>query len=64
MCSPRIDLTAPDTLERAVSGASATLLDLDAPAGPLFTLLHARDPQPGRQIYLVETITGTDASEE
>lgn len=60
----RIDLTASPSLERAVSGAAATLVDLDAASGPLFTLLHARDPHAGRQLYLVNAMTGTDVAQE
>lgn len=59
----RIDLTATPMLERAVVGASATVIDIDAPGGPLFSVLHSRDPNAGREIYLVEAISGLDASE-
>lgn len=54
----RIDLTTPPSLGRAVAGAGATLVDLDAPNGPLFSLLHVRDPQAGRQVYLVDAVSG------
>lgn len=60
----RIDLTAPPMLERAVVGASATLVDLHGPNAPLFSLLHARDPNAGRQVSLVDAASGADAPEE
>jgi 3',5'-cyclic-AMP phosphodiesterase len=47
----RIDLTAPVGTERAVRGASATLIQLGTPASPLFHTLHARDPQAGTTVY-------------
>jgi 3',5'-cyclic AMP phosphodiesterase CpdA len=47
----RIDLTAPPGTERAVRGASATLVDLDGPHAPLFHVLHARDPRAGETVY-------------
>ncbi len=47
----RIDLTAPAGTERAVRGASATLVELGTPASPLFHTLHARDPQVGETVY-------------
>ena len=47
----RIDLTGPAGTERAVRGASATLVDLDSPHGPLFHTLHARDPRAGETVY-------------
>ena len=47
----RIDLTAPARTERAVKGASATLVKLDAAHSPVFTVLQARDPQIGETAY-------------
>jgi 3',5'-cyclic AMP phosphodiesterase CpdA len=47
----RIDLTAPRHTERAVRGASATLVELGTPASPLFHTLHARDPRAGETVY-------------
>ncbi|WP_324614653.1 metallophosphoesterase [Streptomyces sp. NRRL WC-3618] len=47
----RIDLTGPAGTERAVRGASATLVDLDSPHSPLFHTLHARDPRAGETVY-------------
>lgn len=47
----RIDLTAAPGTERAVRGASATLVELGAPASPLIHTLHARDPQVGAIVY-------------
>ncbi|WP_128428709.1 metallophosphoesterase family protein [Streptomyces cyaneus] len=47
----RIDLTAPARTERAVRGASATLVQLGTPTSPMFHTLHARDPQVGETVY-------------
>jgi Icc protein len=47
----RIDLTAPEHTERAVRGASATLVQLGTPHSPVFHTLHARDPQMGKTVY-------------
>ncbi|MEU6339437.1 metallophosphoesterase [Streptomyces sp. NPDC046977] len=47
----RIDLTAPPGTERAVRGASATLIDLGGPYAPLFHVLQARDPRAGETVY-------------
>ncbi|MGW3244434.1 metallophosphoesterase family protein [Streptomyces sp. NPDC001070] len=47
----RVDLTAPPGTERAVRGASATLIQLGAHHGPLFHTLHARDPRVGETVY-------------
>lgn len=47
----RIDLTAPPGTERAVKGASASLVDLGGPHSPVCHTLHARDPQLGDTAY-------------
>ncbi|MFE0672074.1 metallophosphoesterase [Streptomyces sp. NPDC058867] len=47
----RIDLTARPGTERAVRGASATLVELGGPAGPLFHTLHARDPRAHETVH-------------
>lgn len=47
----RVDLTGPQGTERAVRGASATLVDLGGPYTPLFHVLHARDPRAGETVY-------------
>ncbi|MEV0843547.1 hypothetical protein AB0I55_28880 [Actinocatenispora sera] len=60
----RIDRTAPPRLERAVLGASATVVDLDVSGGPMFHALHARDPRAGTTAYLVDAPSGADAVEE
>jgi 3',5'-cyclic AMP phosphodiesterase CpdA len=60
----RIDLTTPNHLERAVKGASATIVDLGGPFSPTFHVLHARDPQAGTQVYLVDAMSGTDVEHE
>jgi 3',5'-cyclic-AMP phosphodiesterase len=60
----RIDLTAPPNVVRAVHGASATVVDLGGPFSPSFHLVHARDPQLGEQVYLVDPVTWQPAGEE
>lgn len=50
----RVDLTGPAGTERAVRGASATLVDLGSPYGPLFHTLHARDPRAGETVYEID----------
>lgn len=60
----RIDLTSPPRLERAVKGASATVVDLGGPFSPTFHLLHARDPEAGQQVYLVDAMSGHDVPHE
>ncbi|MEU4421815.1 metallophosphoesterase [Actinoplanes sp. NPDC024001] len=47
----RIDLTATPGTERAVKGASASLIDLGGPHSPVCHTLHARDPQLGDTAY-------------
>ncbi|MFF5081238.1 metallophosphoesterase family protein [Actinoplanes sp. NPDC000266] len=47
----RVDLTATPGTERAVKGASASLIDLGGPHSPVFHTMHARDPQAGRTAY-------------
>jgi 3',5'-cyclic-AMP phosphodiesterase len=62
----RVDLTAPPGLVRAVQGASATVVDLDGPFSPSFYVIHARDPEAGRQVYLADAISwaAVDAEDE
>ncbi|MFR9775066.1 metallophosphoesterase [Micromonospora sp. MS34] len=60
----RIDLTAPPRLERAVTGAGATVVDLGGPGSPMFHTLAARDPRAGRQVYLVDAVSGVDVPGE
>lgn len=60
----RIDLTSPPHVVRAVLGASATVVDLGGPFSPSFHLLHARQPNAGEQVYVVDPVTWQDASEE
>ncbi|HEX7164900.1 MAG TPA: metallophosphoesterase [Trebonia sp.] len=60
----RIDLTAPPGLVRAVRGASATIVDLGGPFSPSFHVIHARDPQAGRPVYLVDAVTWAPADGE
>ncbi|GAA4607597.1 3',5'-cyclic AMP phosphodiesterase CpdA [Actinoplanes octamycinicus] len=50
----RIDLTATPGTERAVKGASATLVDLGGPHSPVFHTLHARDPLAGETAYEID----------
>jgi len=47
----RIDLTATPGTERAVKGASASLVDLGGPHSTVFHTLHARDPHLGQTAY-------------
>jgi Icc protein len=60
----RIDLTAPRHLVRTVRGASATVVDLGGPFSPAFHVLHARDPEVGRQAYLVDAKSWTPVDSE
>jgi Icc protein len=60
----RIDLTAPPSLVRAVHGASATVVDLGGPFSPSFHVIHARDPDVGQQVYLVDAISWARVSAE
>lgn len=50
----RIDLTATPDTERAVRGASASLIDLGGPHSPVVHTLHAHDPQVGQTAYDVD----------
>ncbi|MEU6374591.1 metallophosphoesterase [Streptomyces sp. NPDC046909] len=47
----RIDLTTAPGTERAVRGASASLVVLGESASPLFHTLHARDPRAHETVY-------------
>ncbi|WP_405645500.1 metallophosphoesterase [Streptomyces sp. NBC_00019] len=47
----RIDLTTAPGTERAVRGASASLIVLGGAAGPLFHTFHARDPRAHETVY-------------
>ncbi|MGW2519980.1 metallophosphoesterase [Streptomyces sp. NPDC001617] len=49
----RIDLTTAPGTERAVRGASASLVELggDGAAGPMFHTFHARDPRAHETVY-------------
>lgn len=60
----RIDLTPPPHLLRGVKGAGATVVDLGGPYSPTFHVLHARGPQVGEEVYLVDPLTWTAATEE
>jgi hypothetical protein len=50
----RIDLTATPGTERAVKGASASLIDLGGPHSPVCHTLHARDPQLGQTAHEID----------
>lgn len=56
----RIDLTGPPGTGRAVRGASATLVDLGSPHGPLLHTLHARDPRAGETVSELDEAQITD----
>jgi Icc protein len=60
----RIDLTAPPHIVRAVNGASATVVDLGGSFSPSFHVIYARDPQVGKEVYVVDPITWEAAAEE
>ena len=47
----RVDLTAAAGTERAVRGASATIVHLGTPNSPVLHVLHARDPRVGETVY-------------
>lgn len=47
----RIDLTTAPGTERAVRGASASLVELGGATGPMFHTLHARDPRAHETVY-------------
>jgi 3',5'-cyclic-AMP phosphodiesterase len=47
-----------------VKGASATIVDPGGPASPIFRVIHARDPEAGMQVYLVNAISGEDVEDE
>ncbi|GGR45089.1 metallophosphoesterase [Streptomyces aurantiogriseus] len=50
----RIDLTTAPGTERAVRGASASLVELGGPASPVFHTFHARDPRAHETVYEVD----------
>lgn len=51
----RIDLTTRPGTERAVRGASASLVELgDGSAGPMFHTFHARDPRAHETVYEID----------
>lgn len=60
----RIDLSTPPHLERAVKGAGATVVELGGPYSPMFHTIHARDPEAGEQVYLVDAMSGEDVEGE
>ncbi|MEU6143064.1 metallophosphoesterase [Streptomyces sp. NPDC047081] len=47
----RIDLTTAPGTERAVRGASASLVELGGASGPMFHTFHARDPRAHETVY-------------
>jgi Icc protein len=47
----RTDLTTAPGTERAVRGASASLVVLNGPGSPLFHTLHARDSRAHETVY-------------
>jgi len=60
----RLDLSAPDGLDRAVRGGAATVVDLAGAHAPMFHVVHARDPQAGQQVYLADSLTQQDVDIE
>ncbi|MFI1723196.1 metallophosphoesterase [Streptomyces sp. NPDC020489] len=53
----RIDLTTAPGTERAVRGASASLVVLGGPVSPLFHTFHARDPRAHETVYELDEDT-------
>lgn len=53
----RIDLTTEPGAERAVRGASATLVDLGGPSSPMFHTFHAPDPRAHEVVYDLDVET-------
>jgi 3',5'-cyclic-AMP phosphodiesterase len=47
----RVDLTTAPGTERAVRGASASLVELGGATGPMFHTFHARDPRAHETVY-------------
>ena len=60
----RIDTSAPPALVRGVLGGGSTVFELGTDTGPVFRLVHARDPRAGQQVYLYDLATGADVSTE
>jgi 3',5'-cyclic AMP phosphodiesterase CpdA len=60
----RVDLTGPTHLLRAVKGAGASVVELGGPFSPAFHVLHARDPEAGQQVYLIDPATGQSVDDE
>lgn len=60
----RFDLTAPPHVARAVNGAGATVIDLGGEFSPSFQVLHARDTQAGKEVYVVDPGTWKPTAEE
>ncbi|NEB03790.1 metallophosphoesterase [Streptomyces sp. SID13726] len=50
----RIDLTTEHGTERAVRGASASLVELGGPTSPMFHTFHARDPRAHETLYRLD----------
>ncbi|MGW7252836.1 metallophosphoesterase family protein [Streptomyces sp. NPDC054834] len=50
----RVDLTTAPGTERAVRGASASLVELGGPASPMFHTFHARDPRAHETVYQLD----------
>ncbi|MER5433162.1 metallophosphoesterase [Streptomyces sp. NPDC002588] len=50
----RIDLTTAPGTERAVRGASASLVELGGAGGPMFHTFHARDPRAHETVYQLD----------
>ncbi|MGH3165950.1 MAG: metallophosphoesterase family protein [Trebonia sp.] len=59
----RIDLTAPPHVVRAVKGAGATVIDLGGVFSPSFHVVHARDSQAGKEVYVVDPFTWKAATD-
>jgi 3',5'-cyclic-AMP phosphodiesterase len=60
----RLDMTAPPHLVRGVKGAGASVVDLGGPYSPTIHTFHARDPEVGEQVYVVDPLSWTVVAEE
>jgi hypothetical protein len=47
-----------------VKGAGASVVDLGGPYSPMIHTLHARDPDVGEQVYVVDPLSWTEVAEE
>ncbi len=60
----RGDLTTHGHLFRAVTGAGASIVELGGPCSPMIETVLARDPEAGREVYLVDPFTWQHVADE